>query len=282
MILIADSGTSKTNWCLLKNRNEKQYFDTEGYNPYFVDTDYITKSLQKNLPGGIECDHIKELYYYGAGCFPGRDYVLSDSLKSFFKKTSIFIELDLLAAARALLGRSPGFAAILGTGMNTCIYDGQKVTQNIDSLGYILGDEGSATAIGKKLLGDYIREYMPTEIIQLFHERFHLDKEAIFDRLYGQPYGNIFCAEFSRFVGENIKHKYFYDLVKNSFRDLFQNMVTKYEGYQKYSFNCVGTVGYTFSEILKDVALEFNMHTGKITKAPIDGLVEYHLSDSAF
>ena len=279
MVLIADSGTSKTNWCLLNEKNEKLYFDTEGYNPYFVDTDYITKSLQTNLPCDIDRDRIAELYYYGAGCFPGRDYVLSDSLKSFFNKARIFIELDLLAAARALLGRSAGFAAILGTGMNTCIYDGQQITQNIDSLGYILGDEGSATAIGKKLLADYIRESMPTDISQLFQARFHFNKEAIFDRLYGQPYGNIFCAEFSRFVGENIKHEYFYNLVKNSFRELFQNMVTKYEGYQKYSFNCVGSVGYIFKDILKDVALEFNMQTGKIIKAPIDGLVEYHLSD---
>ena len=279
MILIADSGTSKTNWCLLNGKNEKLYFDTEGYNPYFVDTGYITKSLQKSLPGDIDHYRITELYYYGAGCFPGRDYILSDSLKGFFKNAQIFIELDLLAAARALLGKSTGFAAILGTGMNTCIYDGRQITLNIDSLGYILGDEGSATAIGKKLLADYIRESMPADISQLFHEKFHLDKEAIFDRLYGKPYGNIFCAEFSRFVGENINHEYFNNLVKNSFRELFQNMVTKYEGYQNYSFNCVGTVGFIFKDILKDVAAEFNMQTGKIIKAPIDGLVEYHLSD---
>lgn len=279
MILIADSGTSKTNWCLLNDKSEKLYFDTEGYNPYFVDTDYITLSIQKGLRSDIKYEQISEVYYYGAGCFPGRDYVLSDALKRLFIKAAIFIELDLLAAARALLGKSPGFAAILGTGMNTCVYDGQQITQNIDSLGYILGDEGSATAIGKKLLGDYIREYMPAEIIQLFHEKFHLDKEAIFDKLYSQPHGNIFCAEFSRFVGENIKQKYFYELVKNSFRELFQNLITKYADYEKFIFNCVGTVGYIFQDILKDVALEFNMQTGKIIKAPIDGLIDYHLDN---
>ncbi len=278
MILIADSGTSKTNWCLIKQDGEKQYFNTEGYNPYFVDTVYIVNSLKQHLPVGILYDEVAEVYYYGAGCFPGKDFVLTDSIKAVFNRAKIFIELDLLAAARALLGNAPGFAAILGTGMNTCIYDGQKITQNIDSLGYILGDEGSATAIGKKLLGDYIRGYMPDEITKLFYETFHLDKEAIFERLYGQPLGNIFCAEFSRFAGDHIHNKYFYDLVRTSFYDLFKNLVRHYPGYKTYTFNCVGTVGSTFKDILWEVTREFNMPQGKIIKAPIDGLVEYHLA----
>ena len=277
MILIADSGSSKTNWCLVKSNGEKRYFNTEGYNPYFVDTAYIVNSLKKHLPAGISNNEVGEVYYYGAGCFPGKDFVLTDSLKTFFGKAKIFIELDLLAAARALLGSSPGFAAILGTGTNTCLYDGQKITENIDSLGYILGDEGSGAAMGKKLLGDYIRGYMPGEITSLFYERFHLDKEAIFERLYGEPLGNIFCADFGKFVGEHINNPYFYDLVKNSFHDLFQNLVSRYYNYTSLSFNCVGTVGYIFKDILLDVAGEFGMSPGKIIKAPIDGLVEYHM-----
>jgi N-acetylglucosamine kinase-like BadF-type ATPase len=277
MILIADSGSSKTNWCLAKADGEKQYFNTEGYNPYFVDTEYIVNSLKEHLPAGISNDEVGEVYYYGAGCFPGKDFVLTDSLITFFSRAKIFIELDLLAAARALLGASPGFAAILGTGTNTCLYDGQKITENIDSLGYILGDEGSGAAIGKKLLGDYIRGYMPGEITRLFYETFQLDKEAIFERLYGQPLGNIFCAEFGKFVGQHIDDPYFYDLVKNSFHELFQNLVSRYRNYTSWSFNCVGTVGYTFKDILLEVAHEFNMPQGKIIKAPIDGLVEYHM-----
>lgn len=278
MILIADSGSSKTNWCLIKQDGEKQYFNTEGYNPYFVDSTYIVNSLKQNLPEGISNAQVGEVYYYGAGCFPGKDFVLSDSIKIVFNEAKIFIELDLLAAARALLGNSPGFAAILGTGTNTCIYDGQKITQNIDSLGYILGDEGSGTAIGKKLLGDYIRGYMPNEITELFYETFHLDKEAIFERLYGQPLGNIFCAHFSKFVAGHIRDKYFYDLVKTSFQDFFRNLVGRYPDYKSYTFNCVGTVGYTFRDILWEVALEHEMPLGKIIRAPIDGLVEYHLT----
>ncbi len=217
MILIADSGSSKTNWCLVKPGGEKQYFNTEGYNPYFVDGTYIINSLKKNLPEGILYDEVDNVYYYGAGCFPGKDFVLSDSIKTVFSNAKIFIELDLLGAARALLGNSPGFAAILGTGTNTCMYDGKKITENIDSLGYILGDEGSGTAIGKKLLGDYIRGYMPAAVTDLFYETFHLDKEDIFERIYGQPQGNIFCADFSKFVAVHVGEAYFHNLVKTSF-----------------------------------------------------------------
>ncbi|MEO6844769.1 MAG: N-acetylglucosamine kinase [Ginsengibacter sp.] len=278
MVLIADSGSSKTNWCLIKEGGEKLYFNTEGYNPYFVDSAYIINSLLQNLPAGISNSEITEVHYYGAGCFPGKDFVLTDAIAEVFNQAKCFIELDLLAAARALLGTNKGFAAILGTGMNTCIYDGEKIIQNIDSLGYILGDEGSGAAMGKKILGDYIRGYMPDEISELFYKTFHLDKEDIFDHIYGQSFANRFLGDFSKFIFEHIDLKYFYDLAKSSFNDLFQNLVIRYPAYQSYSFNCVGTIGFIFKDILSEVALEFGMPMGKIIKAPIDGLVDYHLA----
>jgi len=278
MVLIADSGSSKTNWCLIKEDGEKLYFNTEGYNPYFVDSAYIVDSLIQNLPAGISNSEITEVYYYGAGCFPGKDFVLTDAIADVFNQGKCFIELDLLAAARALLGNNKGFAAILGTGMNTCIYDGEKIVQNIDSLGYILGDEGSGAAMGKKLLGDYIRGYMPEEISELFYDAFHLDKEGIFDHIYGQPFANRFCADFTKFIFEQIHLPYFDGLVRSSFNELFQNLVVQYPDYQSYTFNCVGSIGFTFKNILSEVALEFDMPMGKIIKAPIEGLVDYHLA----
>jgi N-acetylglucosamine kinase-like BadF-type ATPase len=275
MKLIADSGATKTSWCLV-DQNEKQYFNTEGYNPYFADTTYIVKSLSENLPEGLSCSQVKEVYYYGAGCFPGKDSVLSDAIKSIFSQAKVYIELDLLAAARALLGMDSGFAAILGTGTNTCIYNGEKIVQNIDSLGYVLGDEGSGTAIGKKLLGDYIRESMPPAISFLFYDTFHLDKEDIFYHVYDQPFANRFCADFCKFVNAHIQDPYFYNLVRNSFYDFFKNLVSRYPGYKTYSFNCVGSIGFNFKDILFGVARDFGMEPGNIIKSPIDGLVEYH------
>ena len=164
MKLIADSGSTKTSWCLLKQNGGKVFFNTEGYNPYFLSSEYIVNSLKKQLPGESTFGFVEEIYFYGAGCFPDKKQVLVTAFTELFPSASCYIELDLLAAARALLGQRAGFAAILGTGANTCLYDGHAITDNIDSLGYILGDEGSGCAIGKKLLGDYARGLMPVDV----------------------------------------------------------------------------------------------------------------------
>ncbi len=146
MIIIADGGSTKTNWCLLDDNNKKIYFNTEGYNPYFVDSDYIVSSLRKGLPNDLPLDKIKEVNYYGAGVHnEEKAQIVADAFKVLFPNAKIEIGHDLLAAARALLGRKPGFAAILGTGTNTCIYDGEKIVHNINSAAYILGDEGSGS-----------------------------------------------------------------------------------------------------------------------------------------
>ena len=278
MILVADSGSTTTNWCLINQSGENFLFDTEGYNPYYVDQDYIVQSLNKNLPGDIKPAQITEVHFYGAGCMLDKTPVIEDALELVFRRAKVHTAMDLLAASRALLGREPGFAAILGTGTNTCIYDGNKITQNIDSLGYMLGDEGSGAAMVKKLLGDYIIGYMPEGISELFYDTFHLDKEGIFDHIYGQPFANRFCADFSKFIFEQIHLAYFDGLVRSSFNELFQNLVIRYPDYQSYSFNCVGSIGFTFKNILSEVALKFDMPMGKIIKAPIDGLVDYHLT----
>jgi glucosamine kinase len=179
MILIADSGSTKTNWCFISDKMERIYFQTEGYNPYFVSADYISNSLQKNFPESIKNEKIEEIFFYGAGCGSGRDNIISTAVQNIFPKANIFIEMDMLAAARGLLGMNSGFAAILGTGTNTCMYDGNRIVKNIDSLGFILGDEGSGGAIGKKLLSDYLRNNMPSDVYVLFFSEYNLAPEEI-------------------------------------------------------------------------------------------------------
>src|SRR5690554_3741360 len=153
MIIIADGGSTKTNWCLIDDLGRNIYFNTEGYNPYFVSSEYIQSSLKKGLPEDLQLDKITEVYYYGAGVHnEEKAGIIKDAFEIFFKKATISIGHDLLAAARALLGVESGFAAILGTGTNTCLYDGNDITLNINSAAYILGDEGSGCYIGKKLL----------------------------------------------------------------------------------------------------------------------------------
>jgi len=276
MILIADSGSTKTSWCLIKRNNEKLFLETEGYNPFFVTSSYVIQSLNAHLPVEVHEESIEEIHFYGAGCFPDQSVVIYAELNEVFPSARSYIELDILAAARALLGQKAGFAAILGTGTNTCFYNGEKVTHNIDSLGYILGDEGSGCAIGKRLLGDYIRGYMPIDVRDCFRQAYQLTPEDIVNEIYSKKLANRFCASFSKFVNQHIGHKYCYDLVLKTFRELFENLVSHYPDYKEYSFNCCGSVGYGFQTILVDVIEKFGMQPGKFLRAPIEGLVQYH------
>ena len=199
-------------------------------------------------------------------------------MKVVFTESKVYIGHDLLAAARALLGTSEGFAAILGTGTNTCLYDGKEVIQNIDSGAYILGDEGSGCYIGKKLLVDYLRGYMPDAVRKNFWETFKLTPDDINEQVYTQPRANRFCASFSKFVYDNNVHiEYSRNLVRTSFEDFFRNLVTHYPNYQKYTFNCIGSVGYNFRNVLEEVVTENGMVIGNIIRSPIDNLVKYHL-----
>lgn len=276
MIILADSGSTKTTWCLIKECGRKLFFNTEGYNPFFVDSTYIVSSLTKNLPQEVLLVDIKAVHFYGAGCFSEKSSIINKAIKAVFKNADVYVELDLLAAARALLGTHAGFASILGTGTNTCIYDGKKIINNIDSLGYVLGDEGSGTAIGKKILGDFIRGYMPKAISERFEETYHLTKKDIFERIYMQPLANRYCAGFCEFVNEHINHDYLNELVCESFDELFRNIVSHYPNYRTYSFNCVGSIGHVFSSILIKNVEKFGMKMGTIMQKPIDGLVAYH------
>lgn len=277
MILVADGGSTKTSWCLVKENGDTTFVNTEGYNPYFVNADYISDSVRKGFAQIENSDEITEVHYYGSGCFPGPAAIVRNGISQVFRQAKVFVELDLLAAARAVLGEKPGFTAILGTGTNTCVYDGKEITQNIDSLGYILGDEGSGTALGKKLLAAYIREEMPRDINDLFRAQYGLDKEKIFHQVYSSALPNRFCAGFATFIHEHIDHHYISELVNTCFREFFTNLVSKYQGYQQYTFNCIGSIGFQFSDHLKKIALEFGMQPGQILKSPIDGLIDYHL-----
>ncbi|MDF2432995.1 MAG: hypothetical protein JWP44_2626 [Mucilaginibacter sp.] len=279
MIIIADGGSTKTNWCLVTEEGKKVYFNTEGYNPYFSGTEYIIQSLRDSLPTDLEKDEITEVNYYGAGCStPEMRKIVEEAMKVVFNKARVYIGHDLLAAARALLGNKEGFAAILGTGTNTCIYDGKEVINNIDSGAYILGDEGSGCYIGKMLLVDYLRGYMPEAVRKNFWDTFKLTPDDVNEQVYTQPRANRFCASFSKFVYDNNVHiEYSRNLVRTSFEDFFRNLVTHYPDYQKYTFNCIGSVGYNFRNVLEEVVTENGMVVGNIIRSPIDNLVKFHL-----
>lgn len=278
MIIIADGGSTKTNWCLLDEDGNKSYFNTEGYNPYFVDSQYVASSLLRALPKDLPYEKIQEVNYYGAGVHnEEKGAIVAEALKQIFKYSHIQVGHDLIAAARALLGNKPGFAAILGTGTNTCIYDGSEITHNISSAAYILGDEGSGCYIGKKLLTDYVRGFMPEDVRAVFWETYHLTPDDVMDAVYTKPLANRFCAGFSKFAYDvTVNLEYVRNLVETSFDDFFRNLVSRYPDYQNFTFNCVGSVGYNFRNVLERKAKEYGMPFGKIVRSPIDDLVQFH------
>ncbi|MFN0291245.1 BadF/BadG/BcrA/BcrD ATPase family protein [Pedobacter helvus] len=281
MILIADGGSTKTNWCLINEAGRKIHFNTEGYNPYFAKQDYIENSLRTTLPDSLDASKLKEIYYYGAGCSTDANKkIVSDAMQKVFVNAEIYVDHDLLASCRALLGDEPGFAAILGTGTNTCLYDGDGITLNIDSLGYFLGDEGSGSYIGKRLLADYMKGFMPKGLSESFFNIYGLSNEDIFDNIYNKPLPNRFCASFSKFLYDfkTTYQEYTEDVVDTAFTAFFEKLVIHYPNYNKYLLNVVGSVGYSFRDRLSVVADKYEMGVGKIIRSPIDDLVEYHLS----
>lgn len=279
MILIADGGSTKTTWCLVDAQRARSFFHTEGYNPEFISTAGIIDSLQQNLPDTLAPDAVTEVYYYGASVVsPAQVATVADAMQAVFRQARVFVGHDLLAAARALLGRQPGFAAILGTGTNSCVYDGERVTHNVDSLGYFLGDEGSGAFIGKALLRDYLRGDMPAGLAAAFRTAYGLERDEILDHLYNKPFPNRFIASFAKFAYDHHAAAYCQQLVADSFDLFFRNIIRKYPAYQTHTFNCVGSVGYSFREALAQAATAHGMQVGKIIRSPIDDLVSYHLA----
>ena len=284
MILIADSGSTKTDWRLIDRSNKIHQYKTVGFNPYFQSTEDIARELEENLLNQMEPamdgDSLS-VYFYGAGCSSeAKCRIVGDAIRQVLPKAQVEIEHDLLAAARALCGSGEGIAAILGTGSNSCFYDGKKITDNVFSLGFILGDEGSGAYLGKRLLQYYLYRELPAELEEKFMEKYKLSKEDILDSIYKKPLPSRFLASFSQFLGSHMKHPFIQDLLYKGIDDFFIHHITKYPRHQEVRFNCVGSVGFYYSTILKQVASDRGITVGNIIESPIAALTLYHLDQA--
>jgi len=276
MILVADSGSTKTQWGYMHNM-EVRFINTPGYNPYFVDGDFVTQSLIKDLLPCINETTVTDVYFYGSGCSTSeKQAVIHSAIRSVIPGAYIEINHDLLGAARALFENKEGIACILGTGSNSCYYDGKDIIENVTSLGYIFGDEGGGVYIGKKLLSDFLREKLPSELDKLFRDTYQLDVHSILDAVYKKPQPNTFIAGFSRFAGENIQHAYMQGILRESFHDFFDFQLKKYSHFGNAPVGCVGSIAYNFSEILRLVAGEYGIRDINIQSSPTESLVQYH------
>lgn len=277
MILIADGGSTKTDWRLIKEGREYKQVQTPGFNPYLVGSDEIEAILWKELQPYIDNNAVSSVYYYGAGCStPVKNMIVETAFEKIFPNARIHISHDLLAAAHALCGDKEGIAAILGTGSNSCFYDGKDITDGIFSLGYFFGDEGSGAYLGKQLLTAYLHKELPEDVEQRFKEEYSMSLESILDAVYTKPAPSRFLASFSRFINNNRNHPYIYNLLTDAFRLFYKYQVCCYGRHKEVPVHFVGSVAYHYKDILTDIGLEFGIITGKFIKAPIDGLVEYH------
>lgn len=224
MILVADSGSTKTNWTLMEDQRIVTTVQTPGMNPYFITSETVEAILKADLVPNIPADFVKEIYFYGSGCSTeNNNNMLRDAMMIFFRKASISVYHDILGAARALLGKEKGIACILGTGCNACYYDGEKVFSNVPSLGYIFGDEGAGSNLGKIFMEKYLKNMLPSEIKNEFEQEYGLSLEDILNALYNRPFPNRFLASFSEFIGPRKNHPFLHDLVKDLSRVLLMN-----------------------------------------------------------
>jgi len=283
MILIADSGSTKTDWRLIDDEQKIRQFSTQGINPYFQTGEEIASIIGTELLPGLASTGRNELqlFFYGAGCRAAdKKQLVKEALSAQFRDAAVTVETDMLGAARSVCGHQPGIAAILGTGMNTCVYDGKQITENRTSLGYILGDEGSGAHLGKTFITAFLNDELPAAISERFKDRFKLSKDVIIDSVYKKPLPNRFLAGFSRFIYQNLKEQYMIDLVSGCFSEFFDKHICKYPQHRELKLSCAGSVAFYYSNILRAVAENKGVNIDTVVETPIAGLTLYHLENT--
>ncbi len=275
MILIADSGASKTDWRLVHN-NEIEQAQTLGFNPYYQPEEQLDREVREALLPQIKYP-VERIYYYGTGCSSDRNrQLVRNVLQRYFSQAYIEVWHDLEAAARALCGREEGIACILGTGANSCYYDGQKIVENVTSLGYILGDEGSGAWMGKKIVADYLRKDLPPRLWDQFKKRFPLSRDEILNRVYSHEMPGRFLGSFAQFIFQHLREPYCHQLVYSGFMEFFEKNVCKYHRAADLPVHFTGSVAFYFGDILRQAGADKGLVVQRIVESPIAGLTLYH------
>ena len=277
-ILIADSGSTKTDWVLLQNSKVIKHIKTIGFNPYFQSKDQISLEIINNLKPYLAeyLNHISTLHYYGAGCSTFDNCsLLEHTLTNTLNIPKINVSHDLLAAARALCKKEWGIACILGTGSNSCLYNGKHILENVPSVGYLWGDHGSGAQIGKYFVQHYFEDNLPTELKTAFQKQ-GFNREEILNNVYKKPMPSKYLATISLFVEQNKQHPFMQQLLYTCFDSFFKQQLIKYSNATNYKVSTVGSIGFYYKDLIAKVALDNGFEMGKIIQSPIEGLIEYH------
>lgn len=279
MILIVDSGSTKSDWILVRGE-ERTLYKTMGFNPYFHSETIIANAIKQNQDLCAFADEITNVYYYGAGCSSeALNSIVSRALHKIFMNAEILVDHDLLACAYATYKGKPAISCILGTGSNSCHFDGERLTEEVPALAYILGDEGSGSYFGKKLLSSYLYKHLPKEISDDLEATFKLDKDSIIDNVYMKPHANVFLASFMRFIAKHKEHPFIDQMIYEGLREFIRIHVKCFSDYAEVEVNFIGSIGYFFADQLSRAAKDEGITLGTVTRKPIDGLVDYHLRE---
>jgi len=274
--LIADSGATKCEWCLITD-GKKKTIVTQGISPYFLDEIQIIEILNKSLIPKLKEVFIEEVFFYGTGLSNANNaLIVKKALKNLFKKAKIQIETDLTAAARALCGKKKGIACILGTGSNSCYYDGKKMQKNSPGIGYILGDEGSGAYLGKKVIQHFLYNTFDEEIMARFEKQFKTTPVEILETVYKQPLANRYLASFAIFLAENRGHYMIENIIEDGLNDFFFTHIYKYKESWTYPINFIGSIAFGFKDVLQELCKTYELDLGRVLKTPMKGLIEYH------
>ncbi|GHT77315.1 ATPase [Bacteroidia bacterium] len=274
--LLADGGSTKVDWRLIQSGQPVLQVITKGANPFFRSQEDITDELKTTLVPQLQDFPVEAIYFFGAGCVSEeKNAIVRSAIAEAIPAKTIEVASDLLAAAKGLCGRNKGIVCILGTGSNSCFYDGEKIAKNVPPLGYILGDEGSGAVLGKLFLGACLKNQLSSEIKERFFAQYSFTLPELLNKVYNEPLPNRFLAGFSPFIRENLADKTVYDLLYHAFTDFFVKNVRQYD-YQNNPVHFTGSVAYAYKVVLQQTAKDLNLEIGKIVSSPMDGLIEYY------
>ena len=277
MILVADSGSTKTDWCLKKEDTQPTFYETPGLNPYFYSAEAIVERLQAELPADLKQERPDTIFFYGAGsstqALQGR---IQHGLSTIFPQANVQVFHDLLGSARALCGNEPGIATILGTGSNACEFDGHQIIQQSGGIGYILGDEGSGTDLGRRWLQHYFYDELPGDLLEAFEREWQPDKATIIDKVYRQPMANRYLAKYAVFLGNHLQHPFVHDMVQEAICSFLKRHALKFEHAYRYPVHSVGSIAQHFQSVWETALQDYNLMQGRVITRPIENLVTYH------
>ena len=278
MIAIVDGGSTKCDWVILENSGKiSQKTESIGFNPNIINADLIPQEIEKNPHLFLIKNQLDYIYFYGSGCGTVENALLVETqLQKVFPYAKVTVKEDLTAAAYAAYKGKPAIVCILGTGSNSCYFDGESIRRDLPSLGFLIGNEGSGSALGKHLVRRFFMKKLPQDLHQEFVETYHLTIEDAIKNMYHNPRANAYLAEFNKFVVQRKQHPYFQNMVFDEMKNFFEYQVLPYEEAREAEINFIGSIAYYYEDVLRAAAAELNLTVGHIVQKPIESLVEFH------